>query len=393
MAEKLRVAMLGAYPLDATKISGGVQAAYSYLVKGLSQTQSIDLHILTIRPSGYAGADQVKQQNLTVHFLPRYPRFERLRNYQNYQSIINAHLAKIYPDLIHAQDAGSDALVALRSGYPTVITIHGIRREDGKHYSSWTKKLRVYFDSFLTERYVVRHARHIIAISPYVTSYFKNILRPDVKVYFIPNAVDERFFIRAGFPDKHIILFAGRVIPRKRVMDLVQAFAQTLNQDPTAQLHIAGEISTEPAYVNLIKKWVREHDLDDHVRFLGPLSEMSVLQEFSNSSIVALPSAQETAPMVVAQAMAAGKPVVATCIGGVSEMVGEDSARGLLVNVGNIPDLTAALTRLLRNPGLQEKMGQNGRAFATENYDIGRVARHTIEVYHRIVFGEYKVNA
>jgi glycosyltransferase involved in cell wall biosynthesis len=390
MAEKIRVAMLGAYPVDTSRIWGGVQAAYTALVKGLSQKDDLDLHILTLRPPQYTGSDQVKQANLTLHFLPQYPRFERLRNYGTYQTIINHTLAQIQPDLIHAQDAGADALVALRSGVPTVITVHGIRWEDGKHYSSWVKRLRVYYDSLLTEQYAIRHTRHMIAISSYVTDYFKNMLRPDVKVYSIPNAIDERFFSPGQNPDQAIILFAGRVIPRKRVMDLVHAFAQVRNQIPSAQLRIAGEISTEPAYVAAIRGWLHTAQLDEHIQFLGPLPEAAVLQEFANCSILALPSAQETAPMVIAQAMAAGKPVVATRVGGVSEMVGENASRGLLVELGNIEDLATAITHLLQDPDLQRKMGQNARKFAQENYQLESIARRTNEVYRQIAFKEQK---
>lgn len=393
MVEKIRLVMLGAYPLDTAQIFGGVQAAYVYLVKGLAQMDNLDLHVLMFRPSEEPVADSIKQTNLTLHFLPRYPRFERLRNYRTYQKIVNTKLAQIKPDLIHAQDAGADALVALRSGYPTVITVHGIRWEDGKHYSSWIKRLRVSFDSLLTERYVVRQARHLIAISSYVTSYFKDMLKPEAEVFYLPNAIDERFFNLDKKPDEQIILFAGRVIPRKRVMDLVQAFSQVLMQVPTAKLHIAGEICTEPAYVDAIQKWIHEFHLDERVSFLGSLSEEAILREYAGCSILALPSAQETAPMVIAQAMAAGKPVVATRIGGVGEMIGENSGRGFLVNVGDIDGLAAALTRLLQSPVLQEKMGQCGRAFAQEHYHIQCVARRTNEVYRRIVNKEQKANA
>ncbi|HSQ18463.1 MAG TPA: glycosyltransferase family 4 protein, partial [Anaerolineales bacterium] len=298
----------------------------------------------------------------------------------------------IKPDLIHAQDAGADALVALRSGFPTVITVHGIRWEDGKHYSSWIKRLRISFDSLLTERFVVRQARYLIAISSYVTSYFKDMLKPEAEVFYVPNAIDERYFNLDKSPDEQIVLFAGRVIPRKRVMDLVQAFSQVLMQVPSAKLHIAGEISTEPAYVDAIRKWVHESHLDEHISFLGSLSEEAILHEFAGCSILALPSAQETAPMVIAQAMAAGKPVVATRIGGVGEMVGDNSRRGFLVNVGDIDGLAAALTRLLQYPDLQEKMGQCGKAFAQEHYHINRVARRTNEVYRHIVTKEQKTN-
>jgi glycosyltransferase involved in cell wall biosynthesis len=390
MAEKIRVAMLGSYPMDTSRIWGGVQAAYAYLVKGLSQARNLEIHILTIKPPDYSGPEQVERGNLTVHLLLAYPRFERLRNYRTYQTMINKKLAQIQPDLIHAQDAGADALVAIRSGLPAVVTVHGIRWEDGKHYRSVNKRVHNYFDSMFTERYVMRHARHLIAISYYVTDYFKGITRPDVEVFYVPNAIDERFFNLTKCPDEQVILFAGRVIPRKRVLDLVQAFPQVLKQVPSARLHIAGETSTEPVYVESIRRWAHQSHLDEYIRFLGPLTEEAVFQEFAGCSILALPSAQETAPMVIAQAMAARKPVVATRVGGVEEMVGEDSSRGFLVNVGNIDGLAIAITRLLQNPDLQAIMGQNGRSFAQEKYHPESVAWHTSDVYRRIAFKEQK---
>lgn len=393
MNKKIRVAMLGAYPLDTAQIQGGVQAAYAYLIKGLSQIDNLDLHILTLRPAGYNGMDQVQQANLTLHFLPHYPRLERLRNYRTYQSIINKNLLNIQPDLIHAQDAGAEALVAIRSGFPTVTTVHGIRWEDGKHYSSWNQRLRIYFDSLITEQYVVRHARHMIAISTYVTNYFKDVMRPDIKVYYLPNAIDDRFFNLDKRPDQKIVLFAGRVIPRKKVVDLVQAFARVNSRVPTARLHIAGETSTEPAYVESIRKLIHESHLDEQIKFLGPLTEQSILHEFARCSLLALPSAQETAPMVIAQAMAASKPVVATRVGGVGEMLGEDSCRGLLVDVGDKDGLAEAMTRLLLHPDLQKKMGLRGRVFAQEHYHIGSVARQTHDVYRHVAQQEQKAVA
>ena len=70
MVERIRVAMLGAYPLDTVRIWGGVQAAYAYLVKGLAQTDNLDLHVFMLKPSDYTETDRVKQTNVTLHFLP-----------------------------------------------------------------------------------------------------------------------------------------------------------------------------------------------------------------------------------------------------------------------------------------------------------------------------------
>lgn len=392
MDRNLKVVLMGAYPMDTTHINGGVQAAFAYLVKGLAQTNELDLHILTPSPTIHTRTDRIKKSNLTIHFLNPYPRFERLRNYKNYQSFVNKKMAEIKPDLIHAQDAGADALVALRTDIPTVITIHGIRWEDGKHYSSWIKRIRMYYDSLITERYVVHNAQYLIAISPYVTRYFNGKLKSDIKIYYVPNAIDERYFNQEKNADEKIILFAGRVLPRKRVFELVQAFSKVIQQVPSARLHIAGEIQSEPIYVETIKKWMQLNNLDQQIIFTGSLSEEEIIHEFALCSMLVLPSAQETAPMVIAQAMAAGKPVVATRVGGVEEMVGADSERGLLVEVDNIEGLAMAMIRLLLESGLKEKMGKNGRTFAQENYHLDQIAHKTKDIYHQIAIKEPNVN-
>ena len=87
--------------------------------------------------------------------------------------------------------------------------------------------------------------------------------------------------------------------------------------------------------------------------------------------------------MVIAQAMAAGKPVVATPVGGVAEMV-SDGETGFLVDVGDVNALANALLRLLRDPSLRVRIGQSGRNFAIENYHADTVARRTYAVYQKV---------
>ena len=89
--------------------------------------------------------------------------------------------------------------------------------------------------------------------------------------------------------------------------------------------------------------------------------------------------------MVIAQAMAAGKPIVATRVGGIPEMVGEAGERGFLVNVGDVDGLAQGMLRLLQDPVLQTQIGQAGQAFAREHYHQDRVAQRTYEVYQHIV--------
>lgn len=382
----MRVAIVGSFPLDSNRIEGGVQSAFAYLVNGLRQIDDLEIHILTFGGRDLKGVDRLEQDGVTIHLLPSFPRFEMAKNFRTYQTVLNEKLAQIRPSVVHAQDATDHAYVALRSGYPTVVTVHGVRREDGKYVGSWRVRLRNYVYSLLIERSIMRKTRHLIAISRYVTTYYTKLLRPNVQVYYVPNAIDASFFDlakSANGSDSQTILYAGRVIPRKRVLDLVQAFAKIAQQAPGAQLRIAGEYNSEREYAEAIRNFNQTANLEDRVHLLGPLAETDILHEFAACDLLALPSAQETTPMVIAQAMAAGKPVVATPVGGVAEMVC-DGETGFLVQVGDIDGLAAALRRLLENPSLRMAVGQASYKFANENYRASAVARRTYDVYQKI---------
>ena len=88
--------------------------------------------------------------------------------------------------------------------------------------------------------------------------------------------------------------------------------------------------------------------------------------------------------MVIAQAMAAGKPVIATRVGGVPDMV-SDGVTGLLCDPGNSEQLAECLLRLLRNRSLCLQMGEQARPLAVNRYRADSVARSTMEAYLQIL--------
>ena len=275
------------------------------------------------------------------------------------------------------------AYVALRSGYPTVITAHGIRQEDKRYVGSFGQQIRAHYDSFVVEKNVMRNARHVIAISRYLADYFQSQFRPDVRLYFVPNAVDSAFFELPNADNGPTLLFAGRVTPLKRVSDLVAAFARIAPEVPSLQLRIAGECESEKAYVVSIQRSIERENLTDRIHLLGALPQARILDEFSRCSALVLPSAQENLPMVIAQAMATGKPVVATRVGGIPEMV-QDQRTGILVNVGDIDGLASALLTLLNDLTLRRQMGHLGRKAAQNQYHVDRVSQLTYNVYSQV---------
>ncbi len=376
----MRIAIVGDYPLNETRIWGGVEAAFAYLVRELARIDGLELHVITLGTAALTAGNGHLPGGAILHVLPPFPRFEMARNFRTYQERFDRKLREIKPDLVHAQGATDHAYVALRSGYPTVITVHGIQTEDSRHQWTFLQRARKRIYGRLIERYNLSHTRHLIAIGRYVVDYFLKVLTPGTHVYYVPNAIDESYF---GLGDKGnggTILYAGRVIRRKRALDLVRAFARVVPQLPSAQLRLAGEYHTDPAYAACVKQAIAEEDLEGRVHMLGGLTEREVQREFESCDVLALPSIQETTPMVIAQAMAAGKPVVATPVGGVAEMV-RDGETGFLVPVGDTNHLADALLSLLGDPRLRQRFGHAGRQFAAENYLAASVARRTCTVY------------
>ncbi len=376
----MRVAIVGDYPLNSEQIRGGVEAAFCYLVRELACLPELDLHVITLGSATGTRKLSVADGRATLHVLPQFPRLELAKNFGTYQKTLNSALAGICPDVVHAQGATDHAYVALRSGYPTVITVHGVQSEDSKYQGNTHQRLRKWLYSRLIERYNLSHTRHLIALSRYVTKYFAAYLKPGTTVHYIPNAIDDRFFqLRRTVPNK-TILYAGRIIRRKRALDLVEAFAGVVKAVPEAQLRMAGEYESEPDYVGQVRAVIQREHLESSVQLLGSLSEKAVLDEFHQCTMLALPSIQETTPMVIAQAMAAGKPVVSTPVGGIPEMITHGES-GLLVPVGEIGQLQIALQQVLTDCALQSKLGRAARLYAQENYHATAVAFKTYHSY------------
>lgn len=377
---KLRAVILGDYPLNPHQIHGGVEAAFAYLVRELAQEDALELHVITLNPKAQAPAHVFTAEGACLHILPMFPRLEFARNFRNYQKMLGAALQEIQPHVIHAQGATDHAYVALRSGYPTVITVHGVQSEDSKHQGTLHQRSRKWLYSRLIERYNLSHTRHLIAISRYVTQYFARNLNAGTNIYFIPNAIDDRYFQLRGAGSSQTILYAGRLIRRKRALDLVEAFARVARVLPNVQLRLAGEFESEREYAAQVRAVIEREQLQARVHFLGALSEEAVLREFQDCALLALPSIQETSPMVIAQAMAAGKPVIATPVGGVPEMLVDDKT-GLLVPVGDVTALSQALQRVLRDDALRMNLGRAARLHAQENFHARAVARKTYRAY------------
>jgi glycosyltransferase involved in cell wall biosynthesis len=170
------------------------------------------------------------------------------------------------------------------------------------------------------------------------------------------------------------LLCIGRLIPIKGHLVLLRALAQARKAAPGVTLDLAGRGPLEPA----LKSYARELGLDGAVHFLGFVSPVG--DAIENAAIVVVPSLGEGFGMVALEAMERGRPVVASAVGGLPEIV-EDGRTGLVVATGDAGALAAALVDLASDPARAAAMGAAGRERAVTAFTQARCTDRTDALY------------
>lgn len=380
----MRVVLLGQYPLVGAPSFGGVEVAIVNAQRELRQFPDLELSIVTCRPE-IQETRVVREDQLTTIYLPR-QRFGRITwHYQDVRALLPL-LHRLSPDLIHAHGSGFYAGAALASGYPTVVTVHGILSQEARLLRGWRNRLRGQLDAAY-ERQVIRRAKHLILITPYVEQVFAGRFKG--QAYWVENPCNDRFFeiVRRPIPGR--LFFSGYVCVRKGVLPLLKALALLRRDHPEAHLRIAGYTSIEADYYRACADYVREAGLGEAVTFLGQLNQEQILEEYATCAALVLPSFQETAPVVIEEAMAAAVPIVTTGAGGVPWMV-QHEVTGLVLAVPASPDgdpqaLVQMLAAILDDPAAAEAMGHRAQREADGRFRARIVARRTHEVYQKVL--------
>lgn len=161
------------------------------------------------------------------------------------------------------------------------------------------------------------------------------------------------------------ILFVARLSKLKGGLVLLDAMAELVQHCPGADLVVIGDGEARP----WMEEKARALGLSDKVHFLGFQSRDTVRAAMADADVFTLPSFAEGVPVVLMEAGASGKPVVASQVAGVSELV-RDGETGFIVPPGDAAALADRLQRLLRDPALRAAMGADGRATVEAQFDI-----------------------
>ncbi len=373
----MKVAVLGQYPVDRSRPDGGVEAVISVLCREMARRPEVELSVF----SCYArqGDSTDSEAGIIRHSLPR-RRFGRASFYWRDVRALRRHVREFRPDVVHAHGTDLYAATALSDDYPAVITPHGIVAREAKVVPP-RERIRWYLQA-LWEAVVLRRARHLVAISPYVEQELAHLTR--ATFHPIENPVDDVYFSLADSKPTGIILWAGRLIPRKDPQTAIRAFARTKTAFPHARLRIAGESASYPDYARATKELARNLGLSDSVEFLGQLDQKSLINEYRAAECLLITSLQETAPVVIAEAMACGRPVISTDAGGCAHLI-RSGETGWLAPKGDEAALAQHISSLLASPELAVRLSQAARQEAQRRFRASLAVDKTLELYRRLL--------
>ncbi len=314
---------------------------------------------------------------LIEYFSPEFTWSSRLLN-GNLKRIINSNLKNLKSfqeqfgkaDIIHAHvgfPAGIIAAKLSKDNIPIILSEHA----SPFPLNSW-KNLNRKMKNGLEESY--QESILVLCVSESLQKKIRNCGITDTK--YIPNLVDESFFKPATQANNNVFTFftLGRMVPQKGIDILLQAISR-LKSD--AKFRIGGDGPELKKYKQLAK----ELNIDEKIVWLGRLDKHQALIEYQNCDAFVLPSRHESMGVVFTEAMACGKPVIATICGGPEEFI--DDSIGYMVKNENVDALVKAMERMIENHS-----NFNSRAIRKkfeDQFSSSVVTRKLRDVYEEVI--------
>jgi len=379
-----------------------------------------EVHI--IAATKQASFDEVREGIATYHVHSRYPqRWRAWLSLYNPQTIpaLQALYQEIQPDVINAHNIHTDLsyyclTLAHGMGIPVVFTSHDVMLFAYHKLSYFIEPSRCGVDSPNAYRlppfYNLRTMR--FQYNPLRNLLIRSILRNHAQIRVAPsqelcnahhanglpefqavyNGIDSAQFTASGaviqqlherlnLQGRKIILFAGRLTGAKGTYPLLKVLMRVVEAVPEALLLVLSPQSLE----SQIEAAQYAHLFEHHIRSAGWLEGKELVAAFHLADVVVVPSVIfDTFPTVNLEAMAAKKPVLASCYGGSYEAV-LDAVTGYVINPFDYDDFTQKLVRLLRDEGLREQMGAAAYARVQTHFTLGHYVQQMLDSYQQAI--------
>ena len=298
-------------------------------------------------------------------------------------------------DLIHAHSpalCGLGALQAARSKrVPFVYELRAFWEDAAVDQNKTSARSFRYRLSQKLENYVVHRADAVVGISRSILDELKKRKVDPAKLFHVPNGVDTKKFspvsrdaglaTRLGLGNEPVLGFIGSLYRWEGVAWLVRAVAELRRRGTACKLLIVGDGEEMSA----VRETVRELNAAEFIQILGRVPHDEIQRYYSVVDVLVYPRhsirlTELVTPLKPLEAMALGKAILGSYVGGIRELV-QPEETGVLYRADNVEDFCAQAKRLLSEASLQRRLGEQAREFILREKDWNVLAQRYINIY------------
>lgn len=294
------------------------------------------------------------------------PFFGSFQNVLNINAAIRNLNKKQKIDILETSET-QGAFVPHIRGMKHVVRLHG-----GHLFFADAEKRKIRPVRRWLEKRTLCRADAIVAVSNYVLEQTKTLHNIQLQGSVIRNAIEINRFKVDAKETKYTFVYIGWIVPKKGVGELLDAFSKLVKLFPESTLALAGKsgvdaetgLTWQRVYARRIPK-----EIQSKINFLGPLPADKVPQLLAEAQIVVLPSHMEALPMAWLEAMASGKPLIATNIKPASEII-THGQHAFLVEPQNINALFWQMNWCLQHEAVAKRVGETAQAHIESQFNV-----------------------
>jgi glycosyltransferase involved in cell wall biosynthesis len=285
-------------------------------------------------------------------------------------------------DFVETSELGLAFLPKMK-GVKYIIRLHG-----GHHFFAKAEKRSLELWKVFQEKKSFKKADHIIAVSSYVAESTRNLLNlKNTEIEIIYNPINSKKFYQCDIKKikKHSIFFAGSIIEKKGIRQLIQSLDYLVDEFSDVHLYIAGRDAKLPGtniqYRPILENFINEK-IRSHITFLGVVSNTEIMNYIESSELCCYPSHMEAMPLAWLEVLAMGKSFIGSKTGPGPEVV-KENITGLLVNPFEPKEIADKIRFLFNNPKLGVEMGTLARDRIIKEFDIEVIVNQNISFFNR----------